>query len=390
MRRAMVLAVVLLLVSELTACGGGSERPTGELDSARASNGADLSNSTDSGSVSDFSDYPWTLEECAEHYENTIEGVSLRFEEDSLTAEGGTLTVQNKTYDDLTFGTEFFIQIEVDGRWYDLSPLEDLTWPADQLTVPAHRSYTEDISWPVRYGELPGGHYRLVKPCDQPSTAAYMVCEFDIPDAPDTPGGYPWKLEECAETYENADEQVILQFADGTLTATGGTVVIENSTEEDVVFGWQFFLQIEVDGQWYRIPTPSNLGWTMEAWTVEAHGTFSRDADWSGIYGELPPGQYRFVINDPLSQQYCMVCAFEIADDPEKWSEYPWTLEENPTIYEQRNQDISFQFAEGTLTADHGTVVVENGTDYDVTLEAGYLMQVRVNGRWYDTRRILP
>lgn len=151
---------------------------------------------------------------------------------------------------------------------------------------------------------------------------ALTSCGSDQVDLSD----YPWELEECTETFENLDENITLRFADGTLTADGATVILENAGDVDFHYGTSYHIYLKANGKLYRLPVPENLVWTTELLTVPAHDSVATDCTWSWIYGSLPAGQYLYVINsfsfEPNSvlkmrsvvdsNPYCVVCEFEI------------------------------------------------------------------------------
>ena len=137
---------------------------------------------------------------------------------------------------------------------------------------------------------------------------------------------YPWELEEYTKTIENLDENITIRFADGTLTADGATVILENAGDEDFHYGHGYHIYLKANGKLYRLPVPENIGWPAELLTVPAHDSVTTDCTWSQIYGSLPAGQYLYVINsfsfepDSVlnmrsvvdSNPYCVVCEFEI------------------------------------------------------------------------------
>lgn len=149
MKRALTLTAAVLLALALTSC-----------DSAQV----------------DLSVYPWELEECTETFENLDENLSMYFAENSLTATGCTVIVENNTDADFQFGESYSVHIYLNGKWYSLP---GRSWHVELVTAEAHNSYTQAVDWSDYLGELPAGHYRMVK--DDHFYKTYcMVYEFDI------------------------------------------------------------------------------------------------------------------------------------------------------------------------------------------------------------------
>lgn len=98
-----------------------------------------------------------------------IDGVWIELVEDSLTASGLEYTVHNENSGrQLTFGEDFCLQVAEDGNWYDLELQNGGEGPCftaigyevdgGQDTESSHT-----LNWAYAYGELPPGHYRMLK-----------------------------------------------------------------------------------------------------------------------------------------------------------------------------------------------------------------------------------
>ena len=73
-----------------------------------------------------------------------------------------------------------------------------------------------------------------------------------------------------------------------------------NGVEEEAV-GKYFSVQAEVSGEWYDIPTATQLAFEDIAFIVEAGGTFEITYDITP-YGELPAGKYRLVAENSAAE----------------------------------------------------------------------------------------
>ena len=73
-----------------------------------------------------------------------------------------------------------------------------------------------------------------------------------------------------------------------------------NGAEEEAV-GKYFSVQAEVSGEWYDIPTATQLAFEDIAFIVEAGGTFEITYDITP-YGELPAGKYRLVAENSAAE----------------------------------------------------------------------------------------
>ncbi len=118
---------------------------------------------------------------------NTVEGLTLQAEADTVTATSLTLTLTNET--DQTFASgndyDFTLQAKEKGNWYAIRE-GDFNNTADaRIFMPG--SHTIEISWANRYGTLPAGEYRIVKNffpevSDEGLTEGYLLAaEFEIP-----------------------------------------------------------------------------------------------------------------------------------------------------------------------------------------------------------------
>src|SRR5690625_5088371 len=84
---------------------------------------------------------------------------------------------------------------------------------------------------------------------------------------------------------------------DGTISSTGLTVIFENNSDKQCIYGDEFVLEKHIEKNWYQVPIAlddeygfNDIGYDLppgdvQEWTV----------DWEWLYGELASGEYRIV-----------------------------------------------------------------------------------------------
>lgn len=111
---------------------------------------------------------------------NTLEGVTLTVDQETVSAEGITYTVDNQSETDLNFGQDYSLQKEEKGKWYQLSPANPVAVTLELLWVPAGGTETLEVNWDVAYGKLPAGHYRILKSFADNENGYYLAGEFTL------------------------------------------------------------------------------------------------------------------------------------------------------------------------------------------------------------------
>ena len=111
---------------------------------------------------------------------NILAGVSLFVKEVFGPATGLTYVLDNRSGRDLNFGQDFSLQREKDGKWYVLESKAPMAVTMQLLWIPDRCTDTYEINWEVSYGELPKGHYRIIKSVADDKQGYYMAGEFDV------------------------------------------------------------------------------------------------------------------------------------------------------------------------------------------------------------------
>lgn len=123
----------------------------------------------------------WELEKNETSYVNSNDKISIEFEAESQNSNGATLVIHNDSDEEISFGIYYFIQVDKDDEWFDISVPNDVSWPAILITLEAHDTYKQAVDWENMYGALPKGTYRLIKPYDIAGVSTYLTVEFKVP-----------------------------------------------------------------------------------------------------------------------------------------------------------------------------------------------------------------
>lgn len=89
--------------------------------------------------------------------------VSLRVKEGSLTKTKATLIIENNTNREYIYGEPFIIEKETNGKWTELSPINEFAFNLPAYGLQAKTSIEIEIGWEYGYGKLNPGKYRIIK-----------------------------------------------------------------------------------------------------------------------------------------------------------------------------------------------------------------------------------
>lgn len=98
------------------------------------------------------------------------------------------------------------------------------------------------------------------------------------------------------ETVNETDE-VSMTIQEGTVSPTGVSLVFENHTNEEYIYGESFILEEHIEGSWYQVPVEieDNYGFNTIGYSLEAGESEVFEVDWEWLYGTLDEGSYRIV-----------------------------------------------------------------------------------------------
>ena len=94
----------------------------------------------------------------------------------------------------------------------------------------------------------------------------------------------------------NQVDGVSIEIREGTLTNTGATIIITDTTNKDYSYGEPYRIDKKENGKWREAPRVIEDAFFNEpAYLLDENNEIVREVNWEWIYGELTPGTYRFV-----------------------------------------------------------------------------------------------
>lgn len=111
---------------------------------------------------------------------NTLEGVILTVEETSVSPAEIAYVIDNQSGVDLSYGQDYSLQMEKDGKWYQIIPKRDVAVTLELLWAPAGSQNSHTVNWQSSYGKLQKGHYRIIKSGADNSQVYYLAGEFQV------------------------------------------------------------------------------------------------------------------------------------------------------------------------------------------------------------------
>ncbi|WP_211274594.1 immunoglobulin-like domain-containing protein [Anaerobacillus arseniciselenatis] len=110
-----------------------------------------------------------------------------------------------------------------------------------------------------------------------------------------SPKGTDWKPT-MYETVNNLDG-VSMIVKEGTVSSTGLTVIFENNSDKQCIYGEYFLLEKKIEGRWYEVPIvlDGNYGFNDIGYELAPSDAREWEVDWEWLYGSLDTGDYRIV-----------------------------------------------------------------------------------------------
>ncbi|MBP5654849.1 MAG: hypothetical protein J6X33_04990 [Clostridiales bacterium] len=223
------------------------------------------------------------------------------------------VTVANKGHEAYTWGQPYKLEYQYYGEWYSVPSLPDHAWPLIGYTL----GYGEDVFIegglvyaPVTaeeterlddmFGDIPEGHYRIIKdfstPVGGPEENKYFVAaEFDLGKATTEPEPLQKSAVDPSKIVTSDSIKLDVEYIkceSGSKMITIRYKVASNS------YSVETSLEYQKDGEWYVIPIASKGGAWEECMPVSAYEEISLDVP-------LEQGHYRFlftcypVVEDP-------------------------------------------------------------------------------------------
>lgn len=89
---------------------------------------------------------------------------------------------------------------------------------------------------------------------------------------------------------------VTMTSKEGSITSTQITLIFENNTDKQGIYGDEFFLEQEIDGHWYEVPTViEEYGFNDIGYELNPGATEEMTTEWEWLYGKLDAGAYRII-----------------------------------------------------------------------------------------------
>lgn len=111
---------------------------------------------------------------------NGLENVTLTVDKDSISSTEITYVINNRSELDLSYGQDYSLQMEKDGKWYRLIPKRDVAVTLELLWAPAGSENSHMVNWQESYGKLQKGHYRILKSVADNTQGYYLAGEFQV------------------------------------------------------------------------------------------------------------------------------------------------------------------------------------------------------------------
>ena len=98
------------------------------------------------------------------------------------------------------------------------------------------------------------------------------------------------------ESVNNFDG-VTMTLKEETVSSTGLTLLLENASSNECVYGEWFRLEKKIEESWYRVPvaTDGNYAFISIGYDLNPSERRKWEVDWEWIHGSLETGDYRIV-----------------------------------------------------------------------------------------------
>ena len=94
----------------------------------------------------------------------------------------------------------------------------------------------------------------------------------------------------------NQVDGVSIKIKEGTLTNTGATFIITDTTDKNYSYGEPYRIDKKENGKWIEAPKVIEDAFFNEpAYQPDENNEIVREINWEWIYEKLKPGTYRFV-----------------------------------------------------------------------------------------------
>lgn len=97
-------------------------------------------------------------------------------------------------------------------------------------------------------------------------------------------------------------EGITMTVIEDTVSPTGLTVILENSSQKECIYSESFLLEERINDQWYQMPVviEGDYGFDDIAYPLNLGDKGEWQVNWEWLYGILDKGEYR-IIKDILN-----------------------------------------------------------------------------------------
>lgn len=88
---------------------------------------------------------------------------------------------------------------------------------------------------------------------------------------------------------------VSMAIKENTLTNTGATVIITDTSNRDNIYGSSYKIEKKENGVWTELKPKNDMFFTDIGYVVSEDHTLEFDINWEYFYGKLEPGKYRIL-----------------------------------------------------------------------------------------------
>ena len=110
-------------------------------------------------------------------------------------------------------------------------------------------------------------------------------------------------------------EGVSMKIKEGTLTKTGATVIIIDTSARQNIYGVGYGIEKEENGTWVELKPRKDMFFTEEGYYVDENHTLEFSMNWESFYGKLTSGKYRVVKTTSEAMEgihHCITAKFVI------------------------------------------------------------------------------
>lgn len=120
-----------------------------------------------------------------------------------------------------------------------------------------------------------------------------LICVSLLGACGNDPEGDPTEYEEV-----NTVDGIAMEVKEETVSPEGLTVVVENESIEEAIYGDDFVLERMIEGNWYQMTTlleEENYGFNAIGYSLIPGESGEWEVNWEWLYGSLERGEYRII-----------------------------------------------------------------------------------------------